>query len=318
MPDFVTLGETSAVFVAKKIGRMRYSGEYEIRPGGAEATVAVGVLRLGHSAGWISRLGNDELGHYLLSFIRGEGVDISRVDMSETAQTALFLRERLPGGRARHFYYRSGSAFTTLTEDDLDETYIAGAKVLHLTGITTALSDSCVRLVHRAITVARRNKVLVTFDPNMRKRLWTSQKAREILEPIFPLADYILPGIEDMEAVCGRAMKEQEVLDYLHGLGCGSVILKLGDRGALVSHAGDRSEYVECAKIADPVDLMGAGDAFASGFITGLLEGMRGRDAADLGNAVAGISIRAPGNIESLPTRKELEAAREGKPGVER
>ena len=114
MPEFITMGETCAVIVAKSIGRMRYSKEYELRPGGAEGTVAVGVKRLGHSSGWISLLGDDELGYYIRSLIQGEGVDVSTVQMVSGKQTGLFVRERLPLGEARHFYYRKGSAFSEI------------------------------------------------------------------------------------------------------------------------------------------------------------------------------------------------------------
>lgn len=310
MPELVTIGETSAVFVAKKLGKMRYSAEFEIRPGGAEATVAVGLVRMGHSAGWVSRLGNDELGYYLLALIRGEGVDVSQVDMSDTAQTAIFLRERLPGGKARHFYYRSGSAFSTLDADDLDESYIADAKILHLTGITPALSDSCLRMVQKAIEIAKEHHVPVSFDPNMRKKIWDGMRARETLEPIFKQADYLLPGIEDLAALYGPSLNELEVLRYLQSLGCNNVVMKLGSRGALVGQKGKEPFYVESSPIEHPVDLMGAGDAFAAGFLSGLLENASIADAADMGNGVARIAIQALGNIESLPTRDDLELER--------
>ncbi len=318
MPELVTIGETSVVFVAKKLGKMRYSTEFEIRPGGAEATVAVGLVRMGHSAGWVSRLGNDELGYYLLSLIRGEGVDVSQVDMSDTEQTALFLRERLPGGKARHFYYRAGSAFSTMDAGDLDESYIAGAGILHLTGITPALSDSCLRMVQKAIEIAKNHHVAISFDPNIRKKLWDCARARETLEPIFKQADYILPGIEDLEALYGPNIDELEILRYLHNLGCRNVVMKLGSRGALVGPFGEKPTYVQSKPVEHPVDLMGAGDAFAAGFLSGLLEHSSLVDAAEIGNGVARIAIQALGNIESLPTRQELELERSNKTVVDR
>ena len=155
MPDFVTIGETCAVMAAKSIGRMRYSRDYELRPGGAEGTVAVGVNRLGHSAGWISRLGDDELGYYIRSFIQGEGVDVSTVQMVSGKQTGLFVRERLPLGEARHFYYRSGSAFSEMSPEALSEDYISSAKILHLTGITPSLSETCLRATEAAVAIAK-------------------------------------------------------------------------------------------------------------------------------------------------------------------
>jgi 2-dehydro-3-deoxygluconokinase len=318
MPELVTIGETSVVFVAKKMGRMRYSSEFEIRPGGAEATVAVGLVRMGHSAGWVSRLGNDELGYYLLTLIRGEGVDVSQVDMSDSAQTALFLRERLPAGKARHFYYRSGSAFSTMDADDLDEEYLATARIIHLSGITPSLSLSCRRLVDKALELAKKHHIPVSFDPNMRKKLWTAQKAREIMEPIFQQVDYVLPGMEDMQAIYGDDVTELEVIQHLRSLGCKSVIVKIGSRGAVVGGTSMKPIYVDGIPVENPVDLMGAGDAFAAGFIAGLLENKSLVDAAEQGNTVARISIQSPGNIESLPTRRELEMEKANKKLVDR
>ena len=317
MSEFVTIGETCAVFAARYIGRMRYCSEYEIRPGGSESTVAVGVFRLGHSAAWVSRVGDDELGHYVLSFVRSEGVDVSAVTVSAERPTGLFVRERLPRGKARHFYYRERSAFSTLGPHDLPRELISGARLLHLTGITPALSESNRLMVEEAIALARRNSVTVTFDPNMRRRLWTGPRARSVLEPLMAAADYVLPGLEDMQGLYGGNMNEAQAVRTLKEIGCSRIILKLGPRGALVV-TGDKQTLVEARPIADPVDLMGAGDAFAAGFIHGVLQGNDETQAAALGNAVAAISIETPGNIESLPTAEEVEDRNAGRARIER
>lgn len=314
--EFVTIGETCAVFAATQIGRMRYCKAYEIRPGGAESTVAVGVARLGHSASWISRLGEDELGHYLLSLIRGEGVHVE-CDLIDSAPTGVFIRERMPAGKARHFYYRSGSAFSTMGPEDLPLELIATARVLHVTGITPALSQKNAEMVLAAMKHARAHGVTVVFDPNMRRTLWSAEDARQTMVPIMALADYVLPGLEDLEGMYGESLTVQEAMDRIREIGCPLTVLKLAEKGAaIVSSKG--FEVVPSVPVAVPVDVMGAGDAFAAGFVTGLLESLPVREAVELGNAVAGLSIQAPGNLESMPTRQEVENARQGKKPVER
>lgn len=317
MTDFVTIGETCAVFAATYVGRMRYANSFEIRPGGSESTVAVGVSRLGHTAAWVSRLGDDELGHRILSIVRGEGVDTSCVSMLRTHPTGLFVRERLPRGAARHYYYRAGSAFSTLGPEDIPVDLIAGARILHLTGITPALSAANRAMVEEAMAIAGKHGVTVLFDPNMRRKLWTAAQAREALEPLMARADYVLPGMEDLQGLYGDTLTEQDAIETLQNLGCTRIILKRGAHGAAVVINGGY-EQVECATVTDPHDLMGAGDAFTAGFAAGLLNEKSAVEAAALGNLVAGMAIRTSGNIESMPTIHEVEEQRRGESPVER
>lgn len=304
MPDLVTLGELCAVFVAKDIGRMRYCHEYIVRPGGAEATVAVGVKRLGFDAGWISVLGKDELGIQLRNLMRGEGVDVSYVKLQEGMNTGIFLRERLPGGNARHIYYRHDSAFTSISPDILNEDYIGSAKFLHLSGITAALSESAQATMWRAIEIARAKGVTVVYDPNIRLNLWSKEEAREATERFLEAADIVLPGLEDLQMLYGQ-IAVGDALEKLRALGCNRFVLKSGVKEVLVQDE-DRLESVSIELINSPVDLMGAGDAFAAGLLGGLLRGRSLTGSARLGNLVARSAIQMPGNIESLPTWEEV------------
>jgi len=237
MPDLVTFGETSAVFVARDVGRMRYCRDYTLRPGGAEATVAVGVQRLGFSAAWMSALGDDEMGHYLRGLVAAEGVDVSRVQMLAGRPTAVFLRERLPGGDARHFYYRKGSAFSSYSPQMLDEAFIASARRLHLTGISPALSPECDAACWRAVEIARAHGVQVSFDPNVRLALWTAAQARAGLARYFEAADLVLPGLEDLQMLYGDTSAEA-ALARLQALGCRNAVLKAGALDVHVLHDG--------------------------------------------------------------------------------
>ncbi len=305
MPNIVTVGELCAVFVAKDVGKMRYCRDYTVRPGGAEATVAAGVTRLGHTAGWMSVLGKDEIGHYLLNLLRGEGVDTSCVQMREGKNTSVFLRERLPNAVARHYYYRKDSAFTTISPDLLDEDYIASARYLHLTGITPALSDSAEETLWQAVEIAKRHKVQVVFDPNIRLTLWSADKARGVIEKFMRAADIVLPGLEDMQMLYGQISREEALL-RLKDMGCENIVLKVGDQEVLV-YTGGHAEFIPVELVATPVDLMGAGDSFAAGLLSGLLRDMTLMDAVRLANLVARCAIQMSGNIEALPSWEEVE-----------
>lgn len=310
MPDLITFGETCAVFVARDIGRMRYCRDFTIRPGGAEATVAVGARKLGIESAWISALGEDEMGHYLRGIVAGEQVDVSRVTMVPGKPTAVFLRERLPGGQAKHFYYRRGSAFSDYTPDMLDEDFIASARILHLTGINPALSKSCDASAWRAIEIARAAGTKISFDPNVRLALWGRDEARATLERYMAAADIVLPGLEDMRMLYGDISAE-DALRRLKELGCKDIALKISDGDVIISEKGSET-VVPVQPIADPVDLMGAGDAFAAGCLTGILEGWDLCRSAALGVTVAGLAIQMPGNIEAMPTWEEVERKMNG------
>jgi 2-dehydro-3-deoxygluconokinase len=306
----VTIGETCAVLVAKTAGPLRYSSEFERRLGGAESTVAVGVARLGHSAGWMSKLGNDEFGEYVRNVMRGENVDVSTVRKSTTAQTGVFFRENRSSGQSSVFYYRKDSAFSTFGRDELDENYIASAKILHLTGITPGLSVNCREVVDRAVDVAKANGVTVVLDPNYREKIWPVKEARPYLEALMLRADHVLAGQEDLAKLTGMT-GEKELMAYLHALGLTDVILKLGREGAILS-SNDNVARIASYQIDTPIDRFGVGDSFAAGFLVGLLENQPLREAVALGNAVAGWSIRLPGNIEALPNWNDLQQLRNG------
>ena len=296
------------VLVAKSGGPLRYSAEFERRPGGAESTVAVGVARLGHSAGWVSKLGDDEFGKYVLNVMRGEQVDTSCVSITSSSQTGVFFRENRASGPSTVYYYRKNSAFSTIAPEDLNEDYISSAKILHLTGITPGLSRSARETVERAVDIAVANGVQIVLDPNYRAKVWSTDEAKPYLENLMLKADYVLAGQEDLAKLTGMS-GETELLAYLHSLGLSEVILKLGREGAILS-TGDSVERVESYRVEEPVDRFGVGDSFAAGFIVGLLQEKPLNEAIALGNAVAGWSIRLPGNIEALPDWNDLQRLR--------
>ncbi len=303
--DVVTIGESMAVFSPESSPLMRYAATYSRKFGGAESNVAIGLTRLGHDVGWVSKVGNDELGKGLLSFIRGEGVDVSQVRVSMTAPTGLYFKEVRSANNVKVEYYRKGSAASQLSVNDLDEAYIAKAKYLHITGITPALSDNCYQTVIKMISIARENGVKVVFDPNLRKKLWSEERAREVLLEIAGKSDIVMPGVAEGEFMFGES--DPNTLGELFlNHGATLVVIKVGAKGAYY-FTKEKAELVPGFPVEQVVDPVGAGDGFAAGVISGLLDQLPLSKAVERGNAVGALATQIPGDFEGLPTREEIE-----------
>src|SRR5690625_2701899 len=187
--DVVTFGESMILLTPIKKGKLRYSPLFSRQLAGAESNVAIGLARLGKKVGWISKVGDDEFGKYLVSTIRGEGVDTSMVKRSSSSNTGLCIKENYSPNKFNILYYRNNSAASKLTTDDLNENYISQAKVLHLTGITPALSESCNLATNYALKIARRNNMIISFDPNIRLKLWTVETFKPVLKEYISKSD---------------------------------------------------------------------------------------------------------------------------------
>ncbi|WP_047152437.1 sugar kinase [Aneurinibacillus tyrosinisolvens] len=297
--DVVTFGETMVLFNPLSTGPLRYAGQFEKTIGGAESNVAIGLARLGHQVSWISRLGEDEFGVYVRNFIRGEGVDTSGVVFDETHPTAVFFKERRAAQESKVFYYRSGSAASRMTPNDIKEEDIARAKYLHVTGITPALSETCKETVLHAIALAKKNGVKVVFDPNIRLKIWSKEEARQTLMSIARQCDIVLPGFEEGEMLTEKNTPE-DIANYFIEDGVSLVVVKLGAQGAYYATATEE-EYVAGSKVEQIVDSIGAGDGFAAGFLSGLIRGWTIREAVTLGNKIGAYALTVVGDVEGYP-----------------
>lgn len=305
-PDVVTLGETMILFLANTIGPLREAANFHRFVAGAETNVATGLCRLGHTAGWISRLSDDELGRTVAFRLRGEGIDISRAKIDPEAPTGLMVRERRELGPIDVIYYRRGSAASRMTPDDLDADYIAGARYLHLTGITPALSTSCRETAFAAATIAREAGVPIVLDPNLRFKLWSREEARATLRDLATHADIILPGLEEGEFLTGESDPEAAARWFLdHAPNLSLVVMKLGAEGSMaVTREGIvRVPATPLPRVVDPV---GAGDAFAAGFYAGQLRGFAMAETLALANRCGAWATTAPGDADVFPRWDEV------------
>ncbi|HLZ10378.1 MAG TPA: sugar kinase, partial [Chloroflexota bacterium] len=203
--DVVSLGEMMAMLVATEAGPMRGVELFRKHVAGSEANVAIGLSRLGHQAGWISRLGADEFGTYIRNFLRGEGVDVSQVILDPTHPTGIAFKERRELGARRVLYYRHGSAASYLSPADLSPDYLNNIRFFHVSGVSLAISSSCHETVVAAIELAHRAGATVSFDPNVRLRLWDADTWRRVLRQVIGSCDIVLPGADEAELITGES-----------------------------------------------------------------------------------------------------------------
>jgi 2-dehydro-3-deoxygluconokinase len=306
MAEVVTLGETMVMFSPDQNGPLRYAQRFQKRIAGTESNVAIGLVRLGHSAAWISRVGNDEFGEFLMREVRGEGVDVSGVSRDPEAQTGLMFKEVQPGRETRVTYYRQASAASRLSPADLREEYFRNARLLHLTGITPALSDSCLNTVEAAVRLARKYGLTISFDPNIRLKLWTKERAKTVLTRLVSQVDIVFPGLDEARLMMGAGDPEA-LLEKFRDYGVKIVALKAGVQGTWVASARHTC-LIPIFQVEQVVDPIGAGDAFAAGFLSGFLEDKPLEECGRLANAMGALAVTTTGDFEGLPTRRALEA----------
>lgn len=308
MLDVVTLGEAMLMLVAEEPGPLETVQHFSKRTAGAETNVAIGLARLGLKVGWQSRLGSDSMARYLLAAIGGEGVDCSRVVCDADQRTGLLFKGRVDDGSDPPIeYHRRGSAASRLGPNEVDEAWIAGARHLHVSGVFPALSPSTLAATRRAIALARHHGRTISFDPNLRPALWPSRQAmRETLNSLAEGCDWVLPGQSEGKLLTGHAEPEA-IAAFYRERGARLVVVKLGSAGAYYSSA-QGSGRVPAFPVAQVVDTVGAGDGFAVGVISALLEGASVPAAVRRGAWIGARAVQVRGDTEGLPTRAELDA----------
>lgn len=293
------------VFNPNTNGPLRYIHTFTKTLGGAESNVATAISKLNHSVGWFSKVSDDEFGRFVIDAVRAEGVDTSRVIIDKERSTGLLFKEHYQRSNPNVYYYRKDSAASSISPEDIDEEYIKQAKILHLTGITPALSESARQAVYKAIDIAKKNNVLVSFDPNIRLKLWTIEEARKILVDIANRADIVMPGLDEAELLLGLTDKD-EVCNYFLGKEAKIVAVKLGADGCYIKN---KKEGVKVSgyNVSDLIqDTAGAGDGFAAGFLSGYLEGLSLKEIGEYANGVGAMATLVPGDMEGYPYYDQL------------
>lgn len=308
-PELVTLGETMYCLVPDDSGPLRYLHSFHPRVAGAESNLAVGLAKLGRRAAWISRLGDDEFGRHVAGMIRAEGVDTSRVVFDSAHRTGLMFKERT-AGETKVYYYRENSAASRMTPADVAEESLAGASMLHLTGITPVLSQSCADTVIHAMDLADRLGIRISFDPNIRRRLWRDRDYAPLIGELTLRARLVMLGLDEAEAIFGEREPER-IFGRLFEKGRAErAAIKNGADGSWVADAsGIRKIPPIACRCVEPI---GAGDAFNAGFLAGCLEGRDVEICGRMGNIAGGLATQVAGDVEGYPSREAMLARLDG------
>jgi 2-dehydro-3-deoxygluconokinase len=305
--DAVTFGETMGMFIADCAGDLTSVENFTRKLAGAESNFSVGLARLGFKVGWVSRLGGDYMGRYIRHVLGAEGVDISRVVDDPARSTGFLVKSHAEGGDPTVEYFRRGSAASVLSVKDFDLDYFLSARHLHVTGIAAALSDDVMDLSRHAMRVMRAAGRTVSFDPNLRPSLWPSRRVMvERINELACMADWVLPGLSEGRILTGLTTPEGISGFYLDR-GCKVVAIKLGPEGAYV-RTPKQATVVPGIAVGQVVDTVGAGDAFAVGFVSAMFEDRGVVAAAARGNRLGALAIQVAGDMDGLPTRAQLKA----------
>lgn len=300
-------GEPMGLFIAQEEGPLDAVSGYTMAVAGAEFNVAVGLARLEHPVTYLTRLGDDPFGRRIVRVLGENGIGSEFVRYSGDRSTGFMLKSKVCTGDPEIFYFRRGSAASALSVEDVDGVDFSGYGWLHLTGILPALSQTARAAAFRLAERAREAGLTVSFDPNLRPQLWPGrEEMAETINRLAALADYVMPGEGEGEILCGSRDAEAIGRFYL-ARGAKAVVTKVGSRGAMLSTA-EGSRLVEGFRVEKVVDTVGAGDGFAAGLISGLMEGLPLEEAVRRGNAVGAIQVTCIGDNDGLPTRPELAA----------
>lgn len=308
--DVVTVGEAMAMFVACETGPLEEVSQFTRQVAGAELNVAIGLSRLGLKVGWASRVGDDVFGRFVLKQLEKEQINAGQVTVDNRFPTGFQLKSKELGGKdPRVEYFRKGSAASHLSVADFNPDYFGAARHLHLSGVAAALSDTSLALSKFAASEMRKAGKTISFDPNLRPVLWSSeQQMRKEINALAFAADWVLPGLGEGQLLTGQQTPEG-IADFYLEQGVKAVVIKTGPDGAWFKSASGEQAQVAACKVENVVDTVGAGDGFAVGLISALLEGLSLEQAVQRGNKIGSLAVQAVGDSEGLPTREQLEQA---------
>jgi len=296
--DILCLGEPMLEF------NQQPDGNYLPGFGGDTSNCAVAAARQGARVGYVTQIGADPFGRSLLSLWADEGIDTSTVRQRADAQTGIYFVTHGPEGH-EFSYFRAGSAASLMTPADMPEDALRAAKILHVSAISQAISASAADAVFHAMATVRAAGGRVSYDSNLRLKLWPLERARAVTHAAMAQCDIALPGLEDAQILTGLQTPD-EIVDFYLALGAGVVALTLGAEGTLVATSEAR-EHV-AGRPVKAVDATGAGDTFDGAFLARLAAGDDPFVAARYANAAAALSTQGYGGVAPMPRASDVRA----------
>ena len=309
MAEVLTIGEPMGLFVAQEAKPLKDVQTFTRLVCGAEVNFSIGLSRLGHTVSYVSRVGSDPIGQHIRDFLRENGIEDSYVQIDREHLTGMQFKEMAPEGTDPLVVnYRRHTAFSHFSPEDLRGIDWQGVKHVHVTGIPAALSESCCASVEALMEAAHAHEATVSFDPNLRPALWPSHKVMvRTLNRLAAKADLILPGLGEGKILTGLEKPEQ-IADFYLARGAKAVVIKLGGSKGAYGKEREGKEFIAPSfRVEHVVDTVGAGDGFAVGTVSALLEGRTLEEAALRGAAIGALAIMSAGDNEGLPNRTELQ-----------
>lgn len=304
----VTFGEPMAMFYANEVGPLHEVTSFSKALAGAESNVATGLSRLAHKTGYVTKLGEDSFGQFIALALNKEGIDTDSISYTKQFPTGMLIKSKVQSGDPKVEYFRKNSAASKLSLADFDESYFAAAGHLHVTSISSALSKSCHEFSLHAMEFMKKNGKTVSLDPNLRPTLWPDTETMvDTINGLATHCDWFLPGLGEGKILTGLETPE-DIAGYYLQRGVSLVVIKLGPEGAYYKTAAGEEGYVNGFKVNEVVDTVGAGDGFAVGVISAMLEQLTVAEAVKRGNAIGALAVMSPGDMDGLPTREGLQS----------
>ncbi|HJE97808.1 MAG TPA: sugar kinase [Ligilactobacillus acidipiscis] len=308
MSEILTIGEPLVVLASNELDvPLEKVAHFDRYMGGAELNVATGISRLGHSVSYVAQVGSDPFGKFIHSEIGKRNIDFEYVTTDSKYWTGHQIKDLVSKGDPVVFNFRSDSASAHFDETKIDQIDLSEVKYVHMTGIFPSLSAKSETAFEKLLEKVSAANVPICFDTNLRPDLWSNKKTMiRKINYYASRADIVLPGVGEGETLCGSKDPEMITDFYLESPKTRLVIVKVGAKGAYYKSKDGENGFVPGFKVKEVKDTVGAGDGFAVGVLTSLLEKMPLKDVVQRGNAIGALQVQAFGDNNGYPTSKEL------------
>lgn len=310
MTKFITIGEPLVVFASqeedKSLDKVEHFKKFLA---GAELNVAVGLARLGYQTEYLSQVGTDCLGQFIISELDKRGIGSQYVQQTADYPTGFYLKEKVSTGDPKVEYYRKNSAASHFSVQKLAQLDLSEVKVAHLTGIMAAISENGLAVVSLLLAKMKAAGKTTVFDPNLRPALWKSEELMiETTNQLAKEAEIVLPGVSEGKLLTGKS-ELSEIADFYLNQSeiTQTVVIKNGSKGAYVKTQSGEEFTVAGFKVEHVVDTVGAGDGFAAGFISGLMDELDLKSSVVRACAVGAFAVQSAGDSDGYPTREVLD-----------
>ncbi len=306
MKNILTFGEAMALFIADDVGSLENISNFTRYSAGAEMNVAIGLSRLNFNVYYGTQLGNDPFGLYIKNCLEKEKIKTDYVFNTDIANTGFMVKEKVEKGDPLVVSYRKNSACSKFDLEKIKDIDLTNIDLAHFTGIFLGVSNNTLEISKFLCKKAREAGSIVTFDPNLRPGLWEDEKTMiETTNQFAFNCDFVLPGISEGKILMGSDDPDEIADFYIKG-GVKHVIIKLGEKGGYYKSFDGKSAYIDGFKVDTVIDTVGAGDGFATGVISGILDEVSLEETVKRGTAIGALQVMSPSDNADLPNRDEL------------